>query len=743
MLTMWNLTNHGARIIMSRILLDVNFNDQTTNNHALNSDWKESPTLNIAMSNYEFVELESGDYCLHNLGTGGNYNHRGYSYVGAKFRDIADYEIKFDIRKLGNFSYIFFESVDCFSLQYDSSKRIILNLYNNGTVTKIQIQTTSINHDVFYTYKLHRENNVFTIYRDDVLLYTYNDTDNLTVVRKGLTFGSQSTLSSNNTEYYIDNLKFTELVAIPYIVASSTFINAGDTVTLALQGDFQSCKWDNNEVTTSITVAPNSTTTYTCEVVDINDNIIILSQTVNVSANSVVGWGTLSENTLFVMNFANSKMNVLRGNLISKGCIEDPYYADITEVDGVSCLACNRKTNYYNDYPAFFDSEGIWYNETKPIQRTFEFTICTPNDDGSGNVWKELPFFESILNTSKNTLATGSVINDGFLDIRGFWASVGSIYSGMAMQIHPNANAYYFIYSNNERLPRLAENIIGNGWSDRGWHHICFELQLEVLDANTDVCSVVMYIDGHPIKTWHNTFSTDRIARTGEWFTICHNHNTNLNPQFYLSECVISKGLKYGGKFDLPNNFYKQYTTIATEIVPATPVRKFSELAVVNANGTDAPIYAIVIESDSLATPICFAQSYHGFIARDHNDELREFTPSGIQINLPERTNQSGSALSFGVASINGEVLEIADTIMSNANPCYLTVLEYLPFDTSVEYDSVTAYKPSYSLTLFVTSCQVTPKGATITAGWHDTLNAKFPFKRYTAKQFKGLRYVC
>ena len=740
---MLNLTKHGVTITMSRALLDVNFNDQTTDNHALNSDWKESPTLNIAMSNYEFVELESGNYCLHNSGAGNNSNHRGYSYVGAKFRDIADYEIEFDIRKLGYFSYIFFESVDCFSLQYDTSTRIILNLYNNGTVIKIQIQTTSINHDVFYTYKLHRENNVFTIYRDDVLLYTYNDTDNLTVVRKGLTFGSQSTLSSNNTEYYIDNLKFTELVAIPYIVASSTYINAGDTVTLALQGDFQSCKWDNNETATSITVEPASTTTYTCEVVDINDNIIILSQTVNVSANSVVGWGTLSENTLFVCNFANGKMNVLRGNLISKGCIEDPYYTDITEVDGVSCLVCNRKPNNYNDYPAFFDSADIWYNEAKPIQRTFEFTICTPNDDGSGNVWKELPFFESILNTSKNTLATGSVINDGFLFIRGFWNIGSASYVGMSMQINNGGNRYRFIDANSERLPRLAENIIGNGWSDRGWHHVCFELQLEELDANNDVCSVVMYVDGYPIKTWHNTFSTDAIARTGEWFTICHNHNTNLNPQFYLSECVISKGLKYGGKFDLPNNFYKQYTTIATEIVPATPVRKFSELAIVNANGTDAPIYAIVIESESLATPICFAQSYHGFIARDHNDELREFTPSGIQINLPERTNQSGSALSFGVASINGEVLEIADTIMTGANPCYLTVLEYLPFDTSVEYDSVTAYKPCYSLTLFVTSCQVTPKGATITAGWHDTLNAKFPFKRYTAKQFKGLRYVC
>ena len=30
---------------MSRILLDVDFNDQTTDNHALNSDWKESPIM--------------------------------------------------------------------------------------------------------------------------------------------------------------------------------------------------------------------------------------------------------------------------------------------------------------------------------------------------------------------------------------------------------------------------------------------------------------------------------------------------------------------------------------------------------------------------------------------------------------------------------------------------------------------------------------------------------------------------
>lgn len=733
---MLNLTNHGVIITMSRVLLDVDFNDQTTNNHALNSDWFESISNNLT-NNRSFELIDGSDYCMVHTA------RCGLTFTPRHFSDLTDYELEFEIYRTAVTRKILVAFQKCFKLGNDYNTFSIF--FDNETINIGYVDTTV---NTWVKFKLHRENDVLTIYRDDVLVYTYNDENQKTVIKQAICFGTDfnDTWRNQDTKKY-NNIKLTELTVKPYIIASSTFINAGDTVTLALQGDFQSCKWDTKETTTSITVAPASTTTYTCEVVDINDNVITLSQTINVSANIVVGWGTLSENTLFVLNFANGKMNLLRGECIKRGAIDDPSYYQIEQIDGVYCLACNNVASekgsvYGGDYPPFFDSIDIWYNEQKPIQRTFEFTIYTPNDDGNGNYWMALPFFESIINTSTNTPDSNS-INTGYIDIRGFWSQVYSTYSGMAMQIHPNSTACYFIYSDGERLPRLAENIISNGWSDRGWHHVCFELQLEELDTNYDVCSVVMYIDGYPIKTWHQRFSTDAIARTGEWFTICHNRNTNHNPQWYLSECIITDGLKYGGKFDLPNNFYKQYTTIATEIVPVTPVRKFSELAIVNANGTDAPIYAIVIESESLATPICFAQSYHGFIARDHNDELREFTPSGIQINLPERTNQSGSALSFGVASINGEVLEIADTIMSGANPCYLTVLEYLPFDTSAEYDSVTAYKPSYSLTLFVTSCQVTPKGATITAGWHDTLNAKFPFKRYTAKQFKGLRYVC
>ena len=291
----------------------------------------------------------------------------------------------------------------------------------------------------------------------------------------------------------------------------------------------------------------------------------------------------------------------------------------------------------------------------------------------------------------------------------------------MCWRIHKDYESTCFvIFFESERLPWLASKIIGNNWSAQGWHHLAVELSF--YEWNSKICSdVVMYVDGEQIKTWHQEWSSARFANlfsfNEEWFTFMNEDrlSTSNLHNWYMSEMCITKGRKYNGTFELPKNFYKNYITLANDVLPEkNPEPNFTELAIVNAQGT-----------------------------RDDQGELQEFQSSGIQINLPERTNQSGSALSFGVGSISGEVMELCNTVMSGAVPCYLTLLEYLPFDTSREYAGDTAVSPIYTLKLFVTSCQITTKGATITAGWHDTLNAKFPYKRYTAKQFKGLRYVC
>ena len=456
--------------------------------------------------------------------------------------------------------------------------------------------------------------------------------------------------------------------------------------------------------------------------------------------------GAVNDDTLFLMNFADGKLNVLKGTLIAENAINDPYYAEHLEVDGVSVVGGVRINgssgavfNYYA-YPPFFDN-SFWNGATKPVDLTFEWTIYTPTANSYGSFWQELALFSSILNTSNCVPQTGSEINYGDLALGGY-EDGGRKSDGSAMNWRiGNGDNTKPIYYAGERLPWLARMIIGNGWSAQGWHHIANEISF--YDWNNKLCvDFVLYVDGEQIKTWHQEYAnTSVFTFTGEWFTFM---TQSSGLQWYMSEMCITRGRKYNGTFELPRNFYRNYITLANDVLPEkNPEPNFTELAIVNAQGTDAPVMAIKIDCESLSKPICFAQSYHDFVARDDQGELQEFQSSGIQINLPERTNQSGSALSFGVGSISGEVMELCNTVMSGAVPCYLTLLEYLPFDTSREYDGDTAVSPIYTLKLFVTSCQITTKGATITAGWHDTLNAKFPYKRYTAKQFKGLRYVC
>ena len=367
-----------------RVLLDVNFNDQTTDNHALNSDWFESVSNNLT-NNRSFELIEGSDYCMVHTA------RCGLTFTPRHFSDLTDYELEFDIYRTAVTRKILVAFQMCFKLGNDYNTFSIF--FDNETINIGNVDTTV---NTWVKFKLHRENDVLTIYRDDILVYTYSDENQNTVIKQAICFGADFNDTGENgyTKKY-NNIKLTELTVRPYIIASSTFINAGDTVTLALQGDFQSCKWDNNETATSITVAPASTITYTCEVVDINDNVITLSQTVNVSANSVVGWGTLSANTLFVLNFANGQMNLLRGECVKRGAIDDPSYYQIEQIDGVYCLACNNVASekgsvYGGAYFPFFNSANIWFNETKPIKRTFEYTICTPNDDGNNVFWKAL-----------------------------------------------------------------------------------------------------------------------------------------------------------------------------------------------------------------------------------------------------------------------------------------------------------------------------------------------------------------
>ena len=714
---------------MPRVLFNIDFSNQSFNNTADETDWILSPVNTLIIpETATYIERESNKYVL-------LCNARGTDlcFVSRKSRIIKEYEIEIEFVNRYQAIPIKINETVSFSeyqLSVDGTSYTIGNwFYSND----------------YHKYKLRREGTNLYCYIDNTLVYTYDDTDEKCLLQGKLNIATIT--RADNGDHLLQYVKLTEISVEPYITASSEQITAGDSVQLTVNGSAVSYLWSNGETTASIVVEPATTTIYTCDVTTA-DGQITLSKTVKVSADVVYGTrGAVNDDTLFLMNFADGKLNVLKGTLIAENAINDPYYAEHLEVDGVSVVGgvrVNGSSGAYYDYypyPPFFDN-SFWNGATKPVDLTFEWTIYTPTANDYGAFWQELALFSSILNTSHCIPQTGSTINYGDLALGGYEVE-GRKSDGSAMNwiIGSGDLSKRPIYYEGERLPWLARMIIGNGWSAQGWHHIANEVSF--YDWNNKLCvDFVLYVDGEQIKTWHQEYtSTSIFTFTGEWFTLM---TQSSGLQWYMSEMCITRGRKYNGTFELPKNFYKNYITLANDVLPEkNPEPNFTELAIVNAQGTDAPVMAIKIDCESLSKPICFAQSYHDFVARDDQGELQEFQSSGIQINLPERTNQSGSALSFGVGSISGEVMELCNTVMSGAVPCYLTLLEYLPFDTSREYDGDTAVSPIYTLKLFVTSCQITTKGATITAGWHDTLNAKFPYKRYTAKQFKGLRYVC
>ena len=105
------------------------------------------------------------------------------------------------------------------------------------------------------------------------------------------------------------------------------------------------------------------------------------------------------------MNFADGKLNVLKGTLINANCIDDPYYTEHLEVDGVSVVngvpwTDKNKTVYYNGVRPPFFGNSFWKNATLPLDLTFEWTLYTPEADANGCYWRRFPLYFGIRDTS-------------------------------------------------------------------------------------------------------------------------------------------------------------------------------------------------------------------------------------------------------------------------------------------------------------------------------------------------------
>ena len=581
------MINHGANT-MPRVLFDIDFSNQSFNNSADETDWILSPANTLIIpETATYTARDTNVYVLNcnkrfdSSGTCGNL-----CFVSRKSRIIKEYELEIEFVNRYQAKAITINSTVTFNeheLVVDGTSYTIGNWFYSYD---------------YHKYKLRREGTNLYCYIDNNLVYTYDDTAEKCLLQGKLNFvglASTSYMSSFVAQY----VKATELTVAPYITASSDQITAGDSVQLTVNGSAVSYLWSNGETTASIIVEPTTTAIYTCDVTTADDQIT-LSKTIKVSANVVYGTrGAVDDDTLFLMNFADGKLNVLKGTLINANCIDDPYYTEHLEVDGVSVVNGvpwtdkNKTVYYYGVKPPFFDN-SFWHNATLPLDLTFEWTLYTPEANANGCYWVRFPLYFGIRfplyfgirDTSNGMPQKSGSIQYGKGCMWGFPDGNTPKPDGsqMCWRIHKDYESTCFvIFFESERLPWLASKVIGNGWSAQGWHHLAVELSF--YEQNGEIWSdVVMYVDGEQIKTWHQEWSSARFANlfsfNEEWFTFMNEDRYTSNHNWYMSEMCITKGRKYNGTFELPRNFYKNYITLANDVLPEkNPEPNFTELA--------------------------------------------------------------------------------------------------------------------------------------------------------------------
>ena len=290
---------------MPRVLFNIDFSNQSFNNTADETDWILSPVNTLIIpETATYIERESNKYVL-------LCNARGTDlcFVSRKSRIIKEYEIEIEFVNRYQAIPIKINETVSFSeyqLSVDGTSYTIGNwFYSND----------------YHKYKLRREGTNLYCYIDNTLVYTYDDTDEKCLLQGKLNIATIT--RADNGDHLLQYVKLTEISVEPYITASSEQITAGDSVQLTVNGSAVSYLWSNGETTASIVVEPATTTIYTCDVTTA-DGQITLSKTVKVSADVVYGTrGAVNDDTLFLMNFADGKLNVLKGTLINANCIDE------------------------------------------------------------------------------------------------------------------------------------------------------------------------------------------------------------------------------------------------------------------------------------------------------------------------------------------------------------------------------------------------------------------------------------
>lgn len=142
--------------------------------------------------------------------------------------------------------------------------------------------------------------------------------------------------------------------------------------------------------------------------------------------------------------------------------------------------------------------------------------------------------------------------------------------------------------------------------------------------------------------------------------------------------------------------------------------------------GGQMPILTLSIDNQDIGTL--------NFVLANDNRKLDGviYHASNFTVQMPERSGNGFSDLSFAICGVNGECYSYIMQAMDSGKPTLLTLRQWHPEAETMEDE----------LTLTVTGCQINRDTAQFSASFCDMLNLEFPRLKYTAYNSPGLKFV-
>lgn len=146
------------------------------------------------------------------------------------------------------------------------------------------------------------------------------------------------------------------------------------------------------------------------------------------------------------------------------------------------------------------------------------------------------------------------------------------------------------------------------------------------------------------------------------------------------------------------------------------------------ASGGQFPYYALVITNEVIGELRLVLAN------KDMTLNGKEYVATSFTVQLPSRSDNGFSDLSFAVDNTDGQAYVYIKKVLDNDNRTvtYLTLQQFNYGDLSLVS----------SLTLTLTGAQLDRSKVQFTASFCDMLNTEFPKLRYTDNNAPGLKYV-